>query len=142
MRTRKIRALSIVVALAAALLCTGATTAARTYGICTVTSDIPGAGTNSRVEIRVNGSLGSSPFLDLNDPDRNDFEAGHADCFNRVLSDVGTMQSVDVRFTRKSHDQTYTWHLAYVVVAESQLSRFFPHNRWFTASATRNLPIA
>ncbi len=110
------------------------------YDICFQTTNLEGAGTDAKVELRLRGSLGTSPFLEFDDPNRDDFQPGTFHCFNDiVLSDVGTLTSVDVRFTRRNDH--YEWHLAYVrVAAPGDALAFFPAHRWFTVNQTTNIP--
>ena len=59
---------------------------ANRYTVCFKTSYLVGADTDSRVEIQLRGSLSTSPYLGpLDDPNRDDFEIGHTDCFGPFL---------------------------------------------------------
>ncbi|TDE27623.1 PLAT/LH2 domain-containing protein [Actinomadura sp. 6K520] len=113
------------------------------YVISITTGNLSGAGTNSKVEVRINGSQGSSPFLELNDPGRDEFERGDTNNFGRALADLGTLRSVDVRFTRRSGDEHFEWHLALIRIhrAGHELADF-PYHQWFRQSQTVNIPVA
>jgi len=70
--------------------------AGKDYKICTVTSDIMYAGTDSRVQVRLYGSKGMSPKVELDHPNYDDFERGKADCFTFTFADLGTLYALDV----------------------------------------------
>jgi hypothetical protein len=115
------------------------------YTICVTTANLPAAGTDSQVKIRLRGSLDTSPFLGpLDNPNRDDFEIGSTDCFGPfVLGDVGTYRSVDVRYTRLSGDENHEWNLAHVTVsAPGRVTAYFPHNKWFKKSDMRTITVA
>jgi hypothetical protein len=115
------------------------------YTICVATADLPAAGTDSQVKIRLRGSLDTSPFLGpLDNPNRDDFEIGHKDCFGPfLLRDAGTYRSVDVSYTRLSGDENHEWNLAYVTVSTpGRGTAYFPYNKWFTESFTDTIPVA
>lgn len=99
------------------------------YSVTTYTSNIPEAGTDGDVWLRINGTKGSSNWLYLDNSDNN-FERGKFDNFSYLLSNVGTLKSVDVYFNRAGWYPA--WHLGYVRVN----GVYFPVNRWFTSSGT------
>ncbi|MFP5347187.1 MAG: PLAT/LH2 domain-containing protein [Actinomycetes bacterium] len=101
-----------------------------TYEVSTYTSNIPGAGTDGDVWVRINGSYGSSGWLYLDNSDNN-FERNQTDRFYFTLSDLGYLNSVDVYFNRAGFSAD--WHLANVSVGGA----VFPANRWFTSSGTQ-----
>lgn len=113
-----------------------------TYTIRVVTSDIEDAGTDGTVEVRLNGSLGSSVYFDLDNEGVDNFERNTTNTFVRVIDSVGSMESVDVRFD-PSGDSPH-WHLAEIrVTASPGGSAVFPAHRWFQFNGeTRNLPAA
>jgi len=118
--------------------------AAVSYNVCGTTSNLAAAGTDSKVEVRLRGSQGASPFIQLDNPNRDDFEIGHTDCFpNIVLADLGVLSSLDVRFTRLSGDDNFEWNLShFTVIATGDPDAVFPCQCWFRATQTRNLRVA
>lgn len=104
--------------------------AAKFYSIQTRTSNIPGAGTDGDIWVRVNGTNGSSNWLYLDTPGDN-FERNQLDSFGFWMHDYGYIRSVDVYFNRSG--LWADWHLAYVRVNGT----LFPANRWFTKSGTQ-----
>lgn len=112
----------------------------QSYTIRVTTSDIEDAGTDGNVEIRLHGSLRSSPLMIL-DSSIDNFERNTTNAFTRIVSDIGTPRSVEIRFTL-SGDSPH-WHLAHVTLsAPGRTTTQFPCHCWFTTSMTRNLPVA
>jgi hypothetical protein len=60
--------------------------ASKWYTICTHTSNVTDAGTDSNVEVRLWGTQASSTKVDLDNSDDN-FERGRWDCFGLIFSD-------------------------------------------------------
>jgi hypothetical protein len=115
--------------------------AAVEYQISVVTSDIENAGTDATVEVRLNGTSGSSNFMIL-DSAKDNFERNSTDTFIRPLSDLGTLESVDVHFIRGGGDSA-TWHLAHIrVSAPDRPSKYFPAHRWIGSTQYLNIPAA
>jgi hypothetical protein len=107
-----------------------------TYEVATYTSNIPGAGTDGDVWVRLRGTLGASNWLYLDNSDDN-FERNRTDRFYFTSASLGSLRSVDVYFNRAGWYAD--WHLGTVTVNGA----VFPANRWFTASGTQvNLPRA
>jgi len=112
---------------------------AQTYTIRVTTSDVADAGTDGTVEIRLRGSLRSSPYMIL-DSSIDNFERNSTNTFTRVVSDIGTPRSVDVRFTLGDNS---AWHLSHVTLsAPNRATAQFPCHCWFSSSTTRNVPVA
>lgn len=109
----------------------------QTYIIQVVTSDIEDAGTDGTVEIRLRGSLRSSPYMIL-DTSIDNFERDSTNTFTRVVSDIGAPRSVDIRFTLGGNS---AWHLSHVTLSMPTTAQF-PCHCWFSSSTTRNVPAA
>jgi hypothetical protein len=107
-----------------------------TYEVATYTSNIPGAGTDGDVWVRLLGSAGSSNWLYLDNSDDN-FERNRTDRFYFTSGNLGRLRGVDVYFNRSG---AYAdWHLGSVTANGA----VFPANRWFKASGTQvSLPRA
>jgi hypothetical protein len=102
------------------------------YTIIVRTSDVPFAGTDGYVEVRLHGARGTSRFVDL-DNARNNFERGKTDVFPLTLPDVGRLSSIDVRFRPAGVGPD--WRLDWIKIG----SALFPAYRWFTKAETVNL---
>jgi hypothetical protein len=118
--------------------------AAVSYTVCGTTSNLAGAGTDSQVEVKLIGRTLSSPFIQLDNPSRDDFEIGHTDCFpGIVLADLGPLRFLHVRFTRLSDDANHEWHLSHFTVsATGRSTEVFPCQCWFITSRTTALYVA
>lgn len=114
--------------------------AAVEYRISVTTSDIEDAGTDGTVEIRLRGTLAWSNFMTL-DSNLDNFERNTTNVFDRVVTDLGTIELADVRFTRSGDSPA--WHLAHITVSASgRPDAVFPAHRWLGATQTINLPVA
>jgi hypothetical protein len=110
------------------------------YQVTVVTTDLLDAGTDATVEVRINGSLGSSGFMEL-DSSKNNFERNSSDSFPRPLTDLGTLESVDVHFVRGGDSPA--WHLAHIrVSAPGRPNTYFTAHRWLGSTQYLNLPAA
>ena len=109
-----------------------ASAAAVNYQITVCTGNVPNAGTDANVEIRVNGSLGSSPFVPLDNPG-NDRERNTCDVYPFTFADLGTLQSVNVFFDHSGLGAD--WFLTTVRVKPGSLATAtFPYNVWLTSA--------
>ncbi|HEX8631296.1 MAG TPA: PLAT/LH2 domain-containing protein [Catenuloplanes sp.] len=113
--------------------------AAVDYTVRVHTGDVESAGTDSDVWVRLNGTLGSSTFLYL-DNSADNFERGRIDKFVFTLSNLGRITSVDVRFDRSGDNPG--WYLDKLTVAAAGQTRTFPHYGWITWNTTERLPAA
>jgi hypothetical protein len=95
--------------------------ASKQYEICTRTTDITNAGTDSTVEVRLYGTSGTSPKVNMDAPGRDDFERGKKDCFGFWLGDVGTIKQLALDV---SCDMC--WSLDWITVN----GIFFPFYNW------------
>ena len=86
------------------------------------TSDLPDAGTNSNVKIRINGELDFIDFVKLDDSNDN-FERGSKDSFAlKANSSIGDIINIQLQ-----HDGTdREWHLHKVVITDA-----LTNERWF-----------
>jgi hypothetical protein len=89
-----------------------------------------GAGTNAKVYVTLNGSLGTSGEFRL-DEAGNDFRRGKTDSFRITLAkELGELESIRIR-----HDSSGLfagWYLEKVEVRQEQTERMwcFPCGRW------------
>jgi hypothetical protein len=103
------------------------------------TGDYSGAGTDATIHVRVHGSRSSTTFLNLDNSDDN-HERGDTDQYSFIVSDLGTLRSVDVRFVPGGNYPE--WYLDYVTVTADNLTVWFLRYGWFYGTETRNLPRA
>lgn len=116
------------------------TKAVVTYVIKVKTGDLENAGTDSNVQIRLNGSLGRSGFIDLEKPG-DDRQRGKIDEYTKLWTDLGALRSIDIKFTRMGDGAG--WYLDYVSIDPSNRAvSYFPHYRWFSQNGIRNIPVA
>ena len=100
------------------------------YVISITTGDLRGAGTNAKVYVTLNGTLGTSGEFGLDDPG-NDFRRGKTDSFRITLAkELGELESIRIR-----HDSSGLfsgWYLEKVEVRQDQTERqwSFPCGRW------------
>lgn len=100
------------------------------YSVAVFTGDPLGAGTNAKVYVTLNGSLGTSGEFRL-DEAGNDFRRGKTDSFRITLAkELGELESIRIR-----HDSSGLfsgWYLEKVEVRQEQTERMwrFPCGRW------------
>ncbi|MEU3643721.1 PLAT/LH2 domain-containing protein [Lentzea sp. NPDC034063] len=108
------------------------------YRIEVQTCDVPDAGTDSRVEARINGSTSSSGWINLDNPG-DDRERGDRDVYDRTLSEVGAISSIDIAFDNKG-DSSH-WCLVEVVIRGPQGVTVHPYGNWLRSATTKNNPL-
>ncbi len=112
------------------------------YTIDLVTCNVEDAGTDARVEARLNGTI-SSQWNNL-DTSGDDRERGHTDSYSFTLSDLGPIRSIDLSFDNKG-DSSH-WCLEEVVVRGPQGVTIHPYHNWLRQKFTKvdplNLPAA
>jgi len=101
-----------------------------------------GAGTDDYVWIQLNGTAGSSGWLYLDTPGRDDFEAGRSDGFDLDLADLGTVTSIDVSVS--PYGRNPDWYLNGIGLygtnsAGQQSSRWFPWYGWLVGETQVHL---
>ena len=112
-----------------------------TYTIRVTTSEIENAGTDGKVEVRLQGTLGSSPYFHLDKEGIDNFGRNTTNTFTRVIGALGTLGSVDVRFDPSGDSPA--WHLSHIsVTRNSSQESVFPCHCWFEFPSTRNVPVA
>ncbi|MEU0885952.1 PLAT/LH2 domain-containing protein [Lentzea sp. NPDC005914] len=143
----KLAARAIVGVTAAALAGTmamggTAQAAAAQYTIDLKTCDVEDAGTDARVEARLNGNI-SSIWSNLDNPG-DDRERGHTDSYSTTLTALGPIRSIDLSFDNKG-DSSH-WCLVEVVVRGPEGVTVHPYNNWlrraYSKSGPLNLPAA
>jgi hypothetical protein len=95
------RLLGLLTTIAAALafmLVSGspASAAVKTYNIDISTCNTWGSGTDADIWIRINGTAWSTGWVQLDTPNKNDFETGQSDHFKITATDLGTIQDVSI----------------------------------------------
>lgn len=101
-----------------------------TYSVSVTTGDLRRAGTNAKVYVTLNGTLGTSGEFLLDDPG-NDFRKGRTDSFRiTVAKELGELESIRIR-----HDSSGLfagWYLEKVEVRQvgTQRQWSFPCGRW------------
>jgi hypothetical protein len=115
------------------------TQALSTYRVYVHTSDLDGAGTDATVQVRIYGSTGTTGWLNLDDS-RNNFERNDYDSFSFTLSNIGTIQKIDLWYDHGGSDPA--WSLDYVSVIGGGSSGFFPYYNWLTHAGTTTLNAA
>jgi phosphate-selective porin len=124
-------------ALATTMAMTTAQAAPAVYTIDLVTCDSEDAGTDARVEARLNGSI-SSGWSNLDNPG-DDRERGHTDSYSFTLSNLGSIRSVDIAFDNKG-DSPH-WCLEEVVVRGPQGVTVHPFHNWLRRAYTKSFPL-
>ena len=107
------------------------------YNIEVRTCNVEDAGTDSRVEMRLNGTIASG-WNNLDNPG-DDRERGKTDFYNLTLSDLGTIRSVDIAFDNKG-DSSH-WCLEEVVVRGPQGVTIHPYHNWLRRAYTKSFPL-
>lgn len=102
----------------------------RNYHVGVHTGNRDGAGTDSNVFLRLYGTNGVSPEVQLDDL-RDNFERDDLDQFDFRFADLGTLTKACVRFDRLSGDWA-AWYLDWVEVN----GVFFQYYRWFDSDGT------
>ncbi|MGW4207452.1 PLAT/LH2 domain-containing protein [Lentzea sp. NPDC004789] len=131
-----------IVGISAATLATimGMTTAQAApavYTVDLVTCDVEDAGTDARVEARLNGTI-SSGWNNL-DTSGDDRERGHTDSYSFTLSNLGPIRSIDLSFDNKG-DSSH-WCLEEVVVRGPQGVTVHPYHNWLSRVYTKTAPL-
>lgn len=109
------------------------------YHIETRTCNVEDAGTDSRVEARFNGTAGSSGWI-LLDNSGDDRERGRTDVYDKTLSDLGTVTSVDIYFA--NNDDSPHWCLEEVTVrTPNGLTTIHPYHNWLRRVYSKAAPL-
>ena len=125
--------------LAAMLGLGSAQAAAGNYHIEVRTCDVKDAGTDSRVEARVNGSTTSSGWILLDNPG-DDRERGRTDVYDKTLSDLGTISSIDIYFA--NNDDSPHWCLEEITIRRPDgVTTIHPFHNWLTRVYSKNAPL-
>ena len=108
-----------------------------TYKLSTLTSDIQYAGTDSKVFVKLLGSVvAETKEFDLSNfstaKGKNLFEKGQRDDFELKLPDLGEIKAIDVHIDYKGMGSG--WHLDKIVIKEGRTESTFPCGRWFDKS--------
>jgi hypothetical protein len=108
-----------------------------TYDITVMTSEMDGAGTDSRIRCTLIGDQGSTNEFDL-DSGGNQFERGAVDPFHIQEREIGELQRLRLRVEPKG--LLPGWHLASVRVRNTQTGKQWdlPCNDWL-AKGRNNL---
>ncbi|KAJ8019602.1 Lipoxygenase-likey domain-containing protein 1 [Holothuria leucospilota] len=104
-----------------------------TYHISVKTADVKGAGTNSKVYIKLFGKKGVTGLKFLENPvqEGDKFERGNTDVF--ILHNVKNVGAISrVRIGHDNSGSYSGWLLAHVEIASASLKKtlFFPCNMW------------
>ena len=117
-------------ALAAMMGMSSAQAAAGNYHIEVRTCDVEDAGTDSRVEARLNGSAGSSAWILLDNPG-DDRERGRTDVYDKTLSNLGSVNSIDIYFA--NNDDSPHWCLEEITIRRPDgVTTVHPFHNWLT----------
>jgi hypothetical protein len=104
--------------------------ASKGYTICTHTSNITDAGTDSNVEVRLWGTKASSTKVNL-DNSYDNFERAQWDCFGFTFSDLGTIHTLSLDV-----DCNKCWRLDQITVNGVT----FPWYNWVPAGTQHLYP--
>jgi hypothetical protein len=104
------------------------------YWITVETGRIADAGTDSNVWIRLNGTSGSSTWLELDTPDHDDFERGSVDQFRFLLSDIGSVTSVDISYDHSGNKPG--WYLNGIKVESLNSVWYLSYYQWLDSAGT------
>ena len=124
-------------ALAASMGRATAHAAAAQYRLEVKTCNVEDAGTDARVEVRLNGNS-SSTWINLDNPG-DDRERGHTDVYDKTLSDYGPIRSLDIAFDNKG-DSSH-WCLEEVVVRGPAGVTIHPYHNWLRQKYTKVEPL-
>lgn len=123
-------AVGIVAVMIAIIL--GTSTAQATpaaYTIDVQTCDIPDAGTDANVQLKLSGSVAASSWLLLDNPG-DDRERGQTDRYIFTLSDLGPISKVGLFYDHSG--PAPDWCLVKIVVAGPHGKTIHPFNGWLT----------
>jgi len=102
----------------------------KTYQINVKTGDLDGAGTDSWVQIRMHGALGSTGWIVLDDEDDN-HERGRLDRYRVTHADLGELRSIDVWCDHSGRNAD--WYLDWILISKGSTDgNLFSHGGWFT----------
>jgi hypothetical protein len=125
--------------LAAMLGMGSAQAAAGNYQIESRTCNVEDAGTDSRVEVRLNGTTTSTGWILLDNPG-DDRERGRTDVYAKSLPDVGTVTSVDIYFA--NNDDSPHWCLEeFTVRTPNGVTTIHPFQNWLTRVYSKAAPL-
>jgi hypothetical protein len=125
--------------LAAMLGLGSAQAAAGNYHIESRTCNVEDAGTDSRVEVRLNGTATSSGWI-LLDNSGDDRERGRTDVYDKTLSNLGTVTSVDIYFA--NNDDSPHWCLEeFTVRTPTGVTTIHPFHNWLTRVYSKASPL-
>ncbi|SEG97730.1 PLAT/LH2 domain-containing protein [Nonomuraea solani] len=97
------------------------------YNITVETGDVPDAGTNANVFLKIHGTTGSVGPTDLDNSEDN-FERNAVDHFTLTMSSVGEVMSIEI-----GHDNTGNkpgWFLNRVIIDVDGQEAEFAAYRW------------
>jgi phosphate-selective porin len=127
----------IAAALAGTVTMGTAQAAPAQYQLEVRTCNVEDAGTDSRVEARLNGNI-STGWLNL-DNSGDDRERGHTDTYNLTLTDIGPIRSLDLAFDNKG-DSSH-WCLEEVVIRGPQGVTVHPFHNWLRSRFPQTSPL-
>lgn len=100
------------------------------YDFTIYTSNIPGAGTDSGMTLVLEGELGSTPEIELENTEGVDYQAGSVNGFAVEAPDVGELRYLHIK--SDNHGEDPSWHLDRFEVIEGRKGRkyVFPFGSW------------
>lgn len=135
----KLAARAIAGISAAALTTTMAMTPAQAapaqYNVLLVTCDVDDAGTDARVEARLNGDI-SGPWFLLDLPGE-EFERGRTDSFSFTMQRLGPIRSVDLAVDSNGDP----WCLDEVIVRGPDGVTVHPYHNWLRRKYAKSFPL-
>jgi hypothetical protein len=124
-------------ALAATLGMGTAQAAPAQYQLELRTCNVEDAGTDARVEVRLNGNI-SSAWINLDNPG-DDRERGRTDVYNFTLSGLGPIGSLDIAFDNKG-DSSH-WCMEEAVLRGPDGVTVHPFHNWLRSRYTQANPL-
>jgi hypothetical protein len=126
-------------ALAATMGTGSAQAAAGNYHIEVRTCNVEDAGTDSRVEARLNGTTASSGWTLLDNPG-DDRKRGRTDVYDKTLTDLGTVTSVDIYFA--NNNDSPHWCLEEITIRRPDgVTTIHPFHNWLTRAYQKTAPL-
>jgi hypothetical protein len=106
-----------------------------TYTICTVTGDLPGAGTTAGVFVTLHGSIADSNRFQLLNPGEKNFVRGNTDKFLHTCLDLGELTSLTISQDGKTNFNEgfgAHWFVERATVRAGATEWVFPCRRWLS----------
>lgn len=100
-----------------------------------MTCDVDDAGTDARVEARLNGDI-SSPWFVLDHP-AEEFERGGIDTFTFTMPNLGPIRSVDIALDNTGDN----WCLDEVIVRGPDGVTVHPYRNWLRRGYPKPVPL-